>query len=173
MMRLSNNYLDRMVLSLRTGGVIGQASAPIINPNNLRIVGWYCTSRTEKCQYILPTSEIREFIPKGLVVNDYEALTHPDDLVRLKEVIHLNFEIIGKSVVTESKKRMGKIADYSVDDTSYYIQKLYINQSLLKSISTDQLIIDRSQIVEITDKKIIISDPTITAGNRSPIAAEA
>ena len=173
MLRLSNNYTDRSILSLRTGGVIGVALSPIINPNNLKIDGWYAENKLEKGDYILPAREIRDFIAKGLVVNDHDAITHPDDLVRMKETIDLRFELIGKSVVTENKKRLGKIADYSVDESSYYIQKLYVNPSILKGLTSDQMIIDRNQIVEITDKKIVVQSTSEKSRSSVPLRAQA
>lgn len=173
MLRLSNNYTDRSILSLRTGGVIGVALYPIINPNNLKIEGWYAQNHFEKGEHILPTREIRDFIAKGLVVDDHDALTHPDDMVRLKETIGIRFDLIGKSVISESKKRLGKVADYAVDESSYYIQKLYVNPTLLKGLTSDQLLIDRNQIVEITDKNIIVQDPTVKSRARMPLSAEA
>lgn len=173
MLRLSNNYTDRSILSLRTGGVIGVALSPIINPNNLKIDGWYAENKLEKGDYILPAREIRDFIAKGLVVNDHDAITHPDDLVRMKETIDLRFELIGKSVITEDKKRLGKIADYSVDESSYYIQKLYVNPSILKGLTSDQMIIDRNQIVEITDKKIVVQSTSEKSRSPVPLRAQA
>ena len=94
-------------------------------------------------------------------------------MVRMKSVIDIHFDLIGKSVVTENSKRLGKIADYAVDESSYYIQKLYVNPSLLKGITNEQFIIDRSQIVEITNKKIIIQDPTIKSRSGVAMPAEA
>jgi hypothetical protein len=39
-----------------------------------------------------------------------------------------------------------------------YVQKLYVGQSLLKSLTGGSLSIDRTQIVEITNRKIVIND---------------
>ena len=173
MLRLSNNYINRSILSLRNGGVIGNAITPVINPNNLKIEGWYSENAYEKGTYVLPTSEVRESINKGLVVDDHEALTHPDDMIRLKDVISLEFELIGKTVVTESKHKLGKISDYAVEDSSYYIQKLYVDPPIVKSLTSEQKIIDRNQIVEITDKKIIVRDLDIKVKANSPLRASA
>ncbi len=173
MLRLSNNYLDRSILSLRTGGVIGVAMAPIINPNNLKIEGWYAHNLLEKGDFILPILEIRDFIGKGIVVNDHDALTHPDDMIRLRDILETRFDLMGKLVVTESNRRIGKIVDFAVDEQSNYIQKLYINPPLLRGLTNDQILIDRSQIVEITDKKIIVSDMEATVRSGLPVASEA
>jgi len=158
MLRLSGIYHNRDILSLRTGRPVGHAYSPVINPNNLKIEGWYATARGEKDSLVLPAGQIRDVIAKGLVVDDHDAITHPDDLVRMKNILDINYELIGKPVVTESKRRLGKIQDYSVDDDSMYVQKLYITQSLLRGINKKQLIIDRDQVIEITDKKIIVND---------------
>lgn len=173
MLRLSNNYTNRSILSLRTGGLIGVASMPIINPDNLKVEGWYAQNHFEKGDFILPAREIRDFIAKGLVVDDHDALTHPDDMVRMKSVIDIRFDLIGKSVVSENRKRLGKIADYAVDESSYYIQKLYVTPSLLKGITNEQFIIDRSQIVEITNKKIVVQDPSVKSRSGAVMPAEA
>jgi sporulation protein YlmC with PRC-barrel domain len=173
MLRLSTSYIDRSILSLRTGGDIGIAKSPIINPNNLKIEGWYANDAYEKGEFILPAQEIRDLITKGLVVNDHDALTHPEDMVRLTEMINLKFNLIGKTVSTESGKKLGKVSDYAVNDENYYVQKLYVNPSLLHGLTQEQLLIDRSQIIEITDKKIIVSDTESKSGATSPLRAQA
>lgn len=171
MLRLSNSYFDRAILSLRIGGRIGTAHTPIINPNNLKIVGWYA-SASDGSEVILPVIEIRDFIIKGLVVNDYTALTHPEDLVRLKQIIDLQFELIGKQVITEHKRKLGKVSDFAVDD-QFVIQKIYVNPTLFKSLTSDQLIIGRSSIIEITDKHIIVSDGLEKSRINAPAQAQA
>jgi sporulation protein YlmC with PRC-barrel domain len=173
MLRLSSSYINRSILSLRTGGKIGVAIAPIINPNNLKIEGWYSQDMFEKGEVILPVQEVRDFIAKGLVVNDHDALTPPVDLIRLKEVLDIRFDLPGKTVTTESGKKLGKVADYAVDDSNYYIQKLYVNPPILRGLTDEQLLIDRSQVVEITDKKILVADQTVQSGAVAPIQAQA
>lgn len=173
MLRLSNNYQNRSILSLRTGGVIGIATEPIINPNNLKIEGWYAQNQLEKGDFILPILEIRDFIAKGIVVNDHDALTVPDDMIRLRDILETRFELIGKVVITETKKRVGKVVDFAVDEQSNYVQKLYVAPPLFRGLTNDQILVDRSQIVEITDKKIIISDMQASVRSGLPIASEA
>lgn len=150
--------MGRPVLSLRTGGMVATAVAPIINPNNLKIEGFYCQDSKDHQQLILVEQDIRDVIPQGIVVNDHDVLVEPDELVRLKKVIDLNFELLGKQVVTVNKEKIGKVSDYATDISSMFIQKLYVSQSLLKSFSGGNLGIDRTQIVEITSRKVVIND---------------
>lgn len=159
MLQLRKMIVDRPVLSLRTGGTIATASTPIINPNNLKIEGFYCSDKYSKKPLVLLSQDIRDSLPQGFVVNDHDVLTSPEELVRLKEVIGYKYDLMDKPVYTVNKKRLGKINDFAVDSETMYVQKIYVGQSLLKSLSGGQLSVDRNQIVEITDKRIIIQDP--------------
>jgi sporulation protein YlmC with PRC-barrel domain len=158
MLKLSVNLYNIPIISLRTGAKVGLAERPIINPNNLKIEGWYAQTIYEKGIHVLPSAEIREIARIGIAVNDHEAITHPDELVRMKKVIELNFELQNKLVVTESKKRLGRVEDYASDLESFYIQRLYVRPTMLNTFRKDQITVSRQQIVEITDRKIIIKD---------------
>jgi len=164
MLQLSARLYNCPILSLRTGGVIATANEPIINPNNLKIEGFYCSDRFDKkIGLILLYQDVREVIPQGIVVNDHEVLAPQDDIIRLKDLIALHFTLLGKSVVTESKTKVGKVNDFAVELESMFVKKLYVSQALRKSLSTSALSIDRTQIIEITDRKIIINDLLQTA----------
>ncbi len=169
MLQLSGMLLNKPVMSLRTGTQVATATAPIINPNNLKIEGFYCIDRFDNSQLILLYQDIRDIIPQGLVVNDHDVLAEPDELVRLKDILQLKFELLGKQVETLNKHRVGKVSDYAVETTTMYVQKLYAAQSILKSFAGGSLSIDRSQINEITSKRIIINDLEA----RSPATAPA
>lgn len=158
MLQLSGALLNKPILSLRTGAPVGLTVSAIVNPNNLKIEGFHCQDRFDKKPKILVAQDIRDVIAKGLVVNDQEVLTEPEELVRLESVMALNFELLGKPVVTVTKERVGKVNDFAADGVTFYIQKLYVAQPLLKSFSGGQLSVDRNQIVEITNKKIVIQE---------------
>lgn len=158
MLQLSQSLLNRPVMSLRTGQPVATAVRPIINPNNLKIEGFYCTDRFSKDELVLLYQDIRDVIAQGFVIDDHGVLSEPHELVRLKDTLKIDFNLIGKPVVTVSKERIGKVSDYATEIETFYIQKLYVSQSLLKSFTGGSLGIDRNQINEITDKKIIINE---------------
>lgn len=158
MLTLGLSLAGKKVLSLRTGGPLGEVIEPIINPNNLKVEGWFVNDRFHKRRSILLSSEIRDILPQGFVVNDQEALSDPDDLVRLKEILKTHFELIGKHVMTTRKVRLGKVTDFAVEKDQAYIQKLYVMPSGLKSLAGGGNIIDRSQIVEITSRHIVVKE---------------
>jgi sporulation protein YlmC with PRC-barrel domain len=108
---------------------------------------------------VLLYQDIRDLIPDGFVVDDHDVLTPPSELVRLKDVMGLNFQLIGKPVETLSHEKLGKVSDYATEIETMFIQKLYVSQSILKSFTGGNLSVDRSQISEITNRRIIINDP--------------
>jgi uncharacterized protein YrrD len=158
MLLLSNNFFNKDVFSLRTGSSVAKTTSAVINPDNLRIEGLYCSDRFSNKTLILLFQDIREFTPKGFFVNDHEVLSQPHELVRIQKILEINYTLIAKPVETISKSKVGKVSDYATDNASFYIQKLYLSQSILKSFSGGSLIVDRTQINSVTPKKIIIND---------------
>lgn len=159
MLKLSESLLNKPIMSLRTGQQVATTTRAIINPNNLKIEGFYCVDRFKRNELILLYQDIRDVIPQGLVIDGHDVLTEPEDLVRLKDVLQLDFQLLGKQVVTLSKQKLGKVTDFATEIETMYIQKLYVSQGLLKGLTHGNLGIDRNQINEITDKKIIVNDP--------------
>lgn len=162
MLKMSKSLLQLPVMSLRLGGQIAIAEAPIINPHNLKIIGWWCVSPDSKNHLVLLAEEVREIMPTGIAVNDEDALCEPEDLVRHHEILEINYQLIDKPVRTKRQK-IGKVSDYSYND-GLFVQKLYVTRSLIKVFTTeDTLIIDRTQILEVTDKHILVRDTEIKA----------
>ena len=170
MLQLSASLLNKSVLSLRTGSPIATITDPIINPDNLKIEGFYCQDRFDKRTLVLLYQDIRDILAKGYVVNDHEVLAVPEDLVRLQKVMELKFELMGKQVQTVSKQKVGKVSDYAAETETMFIQKIYVAQSILKNLAGGTLSIDRNQINEITPKRIIINELLKNAPVPAPAA---
>jgi sporulation protein YlmC with PRC-barrel domain len=168
MLQLSTKLLNKSVLSLRTSSVIATITGPIINPNNLKIEGFYCQDSIDKQILVLLYQDIRDVLAQGYVVNDHDVLTDPDELIRLKKVMDLNFELIGKPVITIGKQKVGKVSDYATEMTTMYIQKIYVAQSIIKSFTGGSLSIDRTQVNEITPRRVIINELVKNAPAAAP-----
>jgi hypothetical protein len=163
MLRMSDSLFNIPVVSLRLGQPIAIAETPIINPHNLKIVGWWCRENGAPGKQILLTEDIRENLSQGIAVNDEDALSAPEDLVRHKEILDANFQLIDKLVKTKRQK-IGKVNDFSYND-GMFVQKLYVARSLIKVFSSeDTAIIDRTQIIEITDSFILVRDTEVKSG---------
>lgn len=154
--------VNRPVMSLRSGGQIAIAEEPVINPHNLKIMGWWCRASAGR-QLVLLAEDVREIMPNGLAVNDEDDLSAPEDLVRHSDILGVHFELMDKLVKTKRQK-LGKVSDYSYNE-GMFIQKLYVSRPLHKVFTADDtLIIDRTQIIEVTDHYILVRGTEIKAG---------
>ncbi len=160
MLKLYESVPGTNVMSLRTGSPVGIITIPIINPNNLFIEGWFVREPRGRDDMILLSNDVRDVLPQGFAVNDHDDLSKPTDLVRLKEILELQFKLVGLKVSSESGKNYGKINDYAFETKSFFIQKLYVAQPLVKNFSGGTLSVDRSQIIEVTNRRVVIEDPT-------------
>lgn len=158
MLILSGQFANKKVISLRTGHEVAYLIGPIINPNNLKIEGFRVSDSKSKKELFLLTQDIRQYHVSGIFIDDHDDLSEEDDLVRLKEVLKINFVLIGKNVETASASKVGKVVDYAFDDISMFIIKLFISKPLYKSLNGSSLTVNRDQIVNITPSKIIIED---------------
>lgn len=167
---MSKGLFRQPIISLRSEGVVGTAEEPIINPHNLKIIGWWC--RGGGGQQVLLADGVREVMPDGLAVDDESALATPNELVRHRDVLDIRFRLLEKPVRTKRQK-LGKVSDFAYDE-SMFIKKLYVSRSITKIFSSeDTLIIDRDQVLEVTDKHILVEDAEITAGAEEKVPAGA
>jgi len=165
MLYLSSRFHDLALLSLRNGGRIGTVISPIINPHNLHIDGFYCKLQNSSNEGVLLDIAVRDISARGLIINDPSDVSSPDELVRLAPVLAIGYELAGKHVIA-NKKKLGKIVDYAIDTTGLYVQKLYVQPPIWQTLSQHQLTFDRSTIIEITDKSVIVRGP------EAPVQAE-
>ena len=171
MLQLSSYFVGKPVLSLRAGAPVAWSTAPIINPRNLKIEGFYCVDTLDKATLILLVQDIRELNKQGFIIDDHDVLVTTEDVVRLQDVLNFQFELYKKAVETVGKDKIGRVTDYAVETSSMYIQKLYVSQPLWRNLAGGALSVDRSQVVEVTNKRIIINDLLQPTPSAAPAVA--
>ena len=169
MLRFIDQVKDTRVLSLRNGRTITSIDSYILDPDKLKIVAFYVRPLRSEKSKILFSEDIRDLTPKGAIVDSEDNIMEDEDLVRLKKLIEIDFEIIGKKVLTTRKRKVGKVANATFDDKTYLIEKVYVSPPLLKTLNQSDLIISRRQIVEVNDYEIIVKDVEVPKGLRSKI----
>lgn len=156
---MSKSLFNRPIMSLRSGGQIGVAIEPIINPHNLKIVGWWCSAAASR-NLVLLSEDVREMMPQGIAVNDDDAFSSTQELVRHREILDTKFQLLDKPVKTKGHK-LGKVSDFSYND-GMLVQKLYVARPVTKIFSSDDtLLVDRTQILEVTDSYILVKDAEV------------
>jgi sporulation protein YlmC with PRC-barrel domain len=171
MLKLYEDFDGTAVLSLRVGGPVARVLGPILNPNNLYIEGWHVADSRSGEQLVLLSKDVRDLLPQGLAIDDFEVLAAEEDLVRLQEILKLNFSLHGLKVISQSGRNYGKISDFAFETTNFFVQKLYVSQPVIRNFAGGTLSIDRSQIIEITNRRVIIEDPTEKINSKVPAAA--
>ncbi len=158
----SKQLTKASVISLHTSHIIGELGEAIINPSGLEIAGYYCNLPQPRPEpMVLLSRDIRQAMPKRVFINSIDEVTAATALMRYQEIMELKFGLIGKTVKTVSKKRLGKVEEYVIDSLNWRVQTLHVKQSLLRSLSESALIIDRQQIVEVSDTEVTVRDATI------------
>lgn len=161
MLLLNTQLYPRPIFSIHASGVIGQIEAPIINPHNLTIAAFYVQRGSSLEPEVLMIQDIREMNKQGYVINHEEEISPAKDLIRLEELIEINYQLIDKPVLTESKKKLGKVEAYVVNNEGMVIHNLHVHQPMLKSLMSSALVINRSMVVEVTNSKIIVNDAVV------------
>ena len=164
MLMVGSNMTDFPVLSLHVGGEIARTKRAIIDPEDLRIlaytVGGPAIDNDPEAGDILDLSDVREISDIGFVIDSVDNLTTRNEVIKLDEIMALDFDLVGLKVVDQKGKKMGKVVDYTVDSGSFMVYQLIVQRPLMSSFIDPQLTINRSQIVEIDDFKVVIKHST-------------
>jgi sporulation protein YlmC with PRC-barrel domain len=87
--------------------------------------------------------------------------------VRQKDIIKSKFRLIGAAVITKDGKKLGRVKNFTLDYESFKVSELHINPRIIKRIVNESLIIDRRQILEVRNDKIIIKSAAIKSNEKS------
>jgi len=157
MLVFGSRLINTPVLSLQTGRELARANHPIIDPRHLTIVAYEVTGpRLDQTPSLLRIADVREFSDIGMIIDSSDELVGPSDVIKLSEIIELNFKLIDLPVKDERGRKLGRVVDYSVEVPSFVIAQLSVKRPLFRSLNDSELLIHRSQIAEITDDQIIV-----------------
>ena len=159
MLVAKSRLIGAPILSVQTASKIATISAPIIDPDTLKIIAFYLTGPlVNKGANILDAKSIREYSRYGCVIDSIEELIEKDDVVKIGKVIDLNFDLIDLKVETKKGSKLGKVLDYTVTSEDFIVQQLIVKRPMIKSFLDPELTIPRKEIVEVTDYKVIVKD---------------
>ena len=155
----ASRLIGTKVLSMQSTSAIGSVSEPIIDPADLKVLGFYLTGPlVDRKANIIDTKSIREYSRYGMVVDSINELVNKEDVVKISQVIDLNFNPIGLKVETKKGTKLGKVSDYTVTSDDFLVQQIIVKRPIIKALVDPELTIPRSEIVEVNDYKIIVKD---------------
>ncbi|MBR5939587.1 hypothetical protein IKZ77_03550 [Candidatus Saccharibacteria bacterium] len=160
MLVYASRLIGTAILSVQAGGRIATVSEIIVDPDNLKIIAFKLAGPllAKTNANILDVKSIREYSNYGIVIDDIDELIEQDDVIRIRDVLKLNFALNGLKVETKKGSKLGKIEDYTLTSEDFVVQQLIVKRPLIKSFLDPELTIPRKEIIEITDYKIIVKD---------------
>lgn len=163
-----NRLIGVPVLSVQSGGPIGSVSDLIIDPDNLQAIAFRLTGPLiDPSADLLSTLSIREYSSYGFIIDSVDELVSAGDVVKIQDVLSLNFNILTLKVETRKGSKLGQITDYTINSDTFEIQQIIVKRPLVKRLIDPELTISRQEIVEVTDYKIIVKDEEKTLKSRA------
>ena len=158
MLVYASKLINTPVLSMQSAGPIGVVSSLIVDPNTLKILAFKISGPLIKNAYILDSKSVREYSKYGFVVDSIDELVEKGDIIKVSEIIDLNFDLNGLKVETKKKTKLGHVIDFTVTADDFTVKQIIVKRPLVKGFLDPELTIPRSEITEVTDYKIVVKD---------------
>jgi uncharacterized protein YrrD len=157
MILLGSTLIHMPVMGLQTGAELARLARPIIDPSNLAIVAYELEGpMLAEHPSLLRIADVRELSDVGMIVDSDDEFVLPDDVVKLGSLYRLHFNLLGMQVTDERRRRLGKVIDFTLDTGGFIVQQITVKRPILKSLNDTELLIHRSQIIEINNDAIVV-----------------
>lgn len=161
-MLINNSRLTNCpILSLHVGGAVANVVKSVVDPDSLKIIAYRVEGPLvgREVGDILPAKSVREYSRLGMIIDSIDELVEEDEIVRIRDVLKLNFSLVGLKVETKKHKtKLGKVIDFTVEPESWQVQQLIVQRPIFKSLLDPELVISRQQILEVDDYRVIVKD---------------
>lgn len=95
-------------------------------------------------------------------ISSGDALLEEGELVRVMEISEKKRWLIHKPVVTKDGEYLGRIDDFVMEMETLTLAQLYVTKKFL-FLTSEKRIIHRSEILEITEKSVVVKNDRIEA----------
>lgn len=175
MIRFISEIIGSQVILFQEKAHVGPVREVIISPDDGSFLGVIIYDPIDRKNKAVPATEIKGTGKDFLLVKDYDSLTEPDDVIRIKAALEVNPKIIGAKVETQCGQYLGKVNEATINFRLLSLERLFVTPHTLLQFLAKDLIIPAKKIIEIQKEKIIVSDEFVTvadkvaAGNTVPI----
>jgi sporulation protein YlmC with PRC-barrel domain len=166
MIRFISDIIGSSVLLFQEKAHVGPVREVIISPDDGSFLGIVIFDPIERKKMVVPATEIKGSGKEFLLIKDYDSLTEPDDVVKIKAALEINPKIISSRVETMSGQHLGKVNDATIDFKIMCLERLYVAPASLIQFLAKDLIIPAKKIIRIEKDKIIVSDEFVTVSEK-------
>lgn len=158
MMLLGSTLTGTPIMSIQTGNELARTEQPVIDPASLAVLAYEVAGPAldNSAPNLLRIADVREFSDIGFIVDSGDEFVHPSDVIKLQDIYDRHFILLGMPVVDEKRRKLGKVVDFTLETGGFIIQQLTVRRPLLKSLNDTELLIHRSQIIEINNDAIVV-----------------
>lgn len=166
MQKLASEFEKTIIITKNERAVLGSLKDIIINPDTGDIVGIVCHVTGARKDMVANSSDITGIGTNFIMIGSADNIAEPDEIIRIKEVLNKEIELIDSKVVDEDGRNLGKLRDYSVNLKTMRLERLYVTSvSFVKLISKD-LLIPSNDIIRIEKGKITVRGGSIKAAQK-------
>lgn len=166
MLLKTSQLLSVPVMSLQTGEEVAQTDRLMVSPDTLRIVGFELQGRhLTATPSFLRVEDIRELSNIGFIIDSSDEFVELDDVIAIRNIYELNFQLEGMRVVDTHGKKVGRVQDCVFSTDTFTIEQLSVTKPLFQSFGDTELLINRRQIIEINRDTITVRTPTVPASS--------
>lgn len=145
------------VMSLQTGAQLAITKNVMVDPRDMTVIAYELEGvMLDEHPSFLRVADVRELSSLGLIIDSSDEFVGLQDVIKIKEIYDFSFDLVGLNVYDEQKRKLGKTSSYSVDSESFVVQQITVKRPLIKSFNDTELLIHRSQIVEVNNERIIV-----------------
>jgi hypothetical protein len=149
------------IVSLQTGETVAWTRQALLSIARLELMAFYCDVPEQSGPLLLLSSDIRQMASDCFIVDGEESLTDPQDLVRFDALLRESLDPLGAGVVTDTGRKLGSVKDFTFNPETSCLQQLSVKPPFPRSLFEATLLIDRTQIIDITPRRFTIRDTTV------------
>lgn len=131
---------------------VGTVRQIIIDPENGQLLGFLVATGLFSPAQALSFMDVVFWDENGLVTEHEENLVDPEEIIRIKNVLDHNINLLEMAAETESGQSLGQIENFLIDTESGTVVKYYLADILGK-----KRILSADKVIKI-DRKVIFCD---------------
>lgn len=174
MQKLASDFEKMTVITKQERAVLGNLKDFVLNPETGEAIGLLVVvPKAKKKIMVVNKYDISGVGTNFLMIDSVNNLSEPDEIIRIKEVLDLDIELIGSKVVDEDGKNIGRVRDWSINLKAMHLERLYVTASVFVKMISRELLIPSESIVKIEKDKVIVKSGSVKSGKKITSVVEA
>lgn len=136
------------------GQVLAELGYPLIHADSGKVEGFFVTMKVgfSSDVHFLSVMDILRW-GTSIAVRSADVLTHPDELIRLQELLNDERTFLGQKIITESGLVLGRCKDVQFSTDSWMIEWLFPKKLMKWGVA-----LPVTEVIEVTPQAIIVKD---------------